>query len=332
MCAVFFLNVSEEARYYPFMNLIEMLRVGQRFLVEGSMYDRLLRSAGDLFDAQLAHLGLLYSPKGKDALRAVYEEYIFQANKTNLPMAVFTPTWRANQSRVAESTLKDCDVNRDSAKFVCDLRSANSHSARIFVGGLIGCKNDCYDAASALDTDEADVFHSPQIEVLADSPIDFLFASTLPAYSEALGIARAMGRTGKPYVLSFVADKTGCILDGISLADAITKLDRELPQKPLGYFVNCTHPQVLLEGLSSRGDGDSLKGRLIGFQGNTSRRDPREFDALTELESESPAQYAAASLALQRRLGVSMLGGCCGTGPDHIYAIGEMLRAVGTQD
>ena len=39
----------------------------------------------------------------------------------------------------------------------------------------------------------------------------------------------------------------------------------------------------------------------------------------------SPDEYAAAAHSWVREHGVLIVGGCCGTGPDHIRALGERL-------
>jgi methionine synthase I (cobalamin-dependent) len=135
-----------------------------------------------------------------------------------------------------------------------------------------------------------------------------------------------MAETDKPYILSFVADSRGLTLDGFKLEDAFASIDSSVTQKPLGYFVNCTHPAGLLSGLEGSGARpDLLKGRLIGFQGNTSRKDPREFDSLPQLETEAPTSFADASIKLRDTFGIHLLGGCCGTGPEHIEALGKLL-------
>lgn len=309
---------------YNFISF-EQAITSQSVLIEGSMYDRLKRLAGDLFDPELAHLGLLYSESGRLALKSTYANYIEAACDNELPIIIFTPTWRCNAQRVERSLLKDRDVNRDGVQFLSELRSdPEFKDAVLFIGGLIGCCNDCYDSSQALTPEEAEVFHSTQIKQLATSEIDFLFASTLPATSEAIGIAKTMSKTSLPYILSFVVDKTGAVLDGTPLDRAIGLLDASAERAPLGYFVNCVHPDVALEGFKNL-DREIISKRLIGFQGNTSRRDPRELDSLTELDTESPSDFAAASIRIREKFGVNALGGCCGSSPEHIRAIASIL-------
>lgn len=308
------------------MQFADKVRSGDRLLVEGSMFDRLKRLAGDDFDSQLAHLGLVYTERGQEALRTAYCSYADAARATELPIVLFTPTWRANQERVSLSSLRDRDVNQDATDFLVKVRDSYPRG-QVFIGGLVGCKNDCYSPQQGLTSDASQQFHGPQIVALGASGVDFLFASTLPAVPEAIGLARAMAHTDKPYILSFVADGNGLTLDGLKLEEAFAKIDGSVSRKPLGYFVNCTHPVGLLSGLQRSGaSAESLAERLIGFQGNTSRRDPRDFDSLPQLETEDPVGFASATIELMDQFGLSLLGGCCGTGPEHIQAIGQLLK------
>lgn len=180
----------------------------------------------------------------------------------------------------------------------------------------------------ALRADEAFEFHLPQLEALADSPIDFLYASTLPAVSEAAGIARAMATTGLPYVLSFVIRADGTILDGVPLREAIDRLDNELAIAPAGYYVNCVHPTMM------RGVVRSLPpGRLIGLQGNTSRRSPEEIDGSPELDGQAPAEFARDMMAVVGPAGIKIAGGCCGTDASHMEALAsELARTRASRD
>ena len=272
------------------MSFQEIITSHAPLLIEGSMYDRLKRRAGESFDSELAHLGLVYSDKGRVALKATYQEYVDAAHSSSLPIILFTPTWRANPERVSRSVLRERSVNTDGVAFVRTIRDelTSDSSPEIFIGGLIGCRNDCYDSSQALTVDESQSFHQDQINQLADAGVDFLFASTLPAVSEATGMAKAMSKTSLPYVLSFVVDQSGAVLDGRSLVEAVKEIDTKVDRLPLGYFANCVHPEVMHRGLDRIGGIASISNRLIGFQGNTSRQDPRKFDSLKELDTEEP--------------------------------------------
>jgi methionine synthase I (cobalamin-dependent) len=65
--------------------------------------------------------------------------------------------------------------------------------------------------------------------------------------------------------------------------------------------------------------------RVIGFQANTSPRDPSEFDALTSLDAMRPEDFATSMAILKSEFGLSVLGGCCGTRAAHIKALAMAL-------
>lgn len=307
---------------------LDALGTTDHLLAEGSMFDRLKRRAGECFDPDLAYLGLLYSEKGRAALRESIAAYIRSAAQSGHSIVLFSPTWRANVERVARSSHCGKDVNRDAVEFVRKIVSEelSQEASRAFIGGLMGCRNDCYSPRVAMAASDSERFHQPQVDLLASSGVDLLFASTLPAVCEAIGIAHAMARTSLPYAMSFVLDGTGAVLDGTPFVDAIRLIDQSVSRAPVGYCVNCVHPATLLAGLSRIECSDTLKERFIGIQGNTSTKDPRAFDSLSVLETETPATFAEAAVDLAERFKLKIIGGCCGTGPEHIAAIGERLR------
>jgi homocysteine S-methyltransferase len=63
---------------------------------------------------------------------------------------------------------------------------------------VIGPRGDASGPEEALTRNEAESCHASQIESLVEGQVDFLFASMLPALSEAQGIAAAMGKSGLP--------------------------------------------------------------------------------------------------------------------------------------
>jgi homocysteine S-methyltransferase len=95
---------------------------------------------------------------------------------------------------------------------------------------------------------------------------------------------------------------------------------RERP--PAGYWINCTHPEVFATGMKEAHNSNAnVAARVIGFQANTSPRDPLEFDALTSLETMRPEDFASSLAILRSEFGLSVLGGCCGTRAVHIHAL-----------
>jgi homocysteine S-methyltransferase len=268
---------------------------------------------------------MVFSSEGGEILAGLYRGYLDVGRSAGARMVLLTPTWRANPHRLRLAGLGDVRrVNAECFEFMNSIRSdCGDYASSVSIGGLMGCRGDAYRPEDALGRDEAEAFHADQVEALASTGIDFIIASTLPAGSEAIGMARAMAQSGLPYVPSFVARRDGTLLDGSSLADVIAEIDDTADPAPAFYMMNCVHPDVYLsvhEGLGH------AKSRILGLQANTSSKPPEELDNLGALDTADPDAFADLMVKVHRRCGARILGGCCGTDERHIRGIADRLN------
>jgi len=291
-------------------------------LTEGSVIERLRRNPECRLDPYVAHAAFQYEPGPAQILANLFREYIDIAREARLPMLCFSPTWRANPERLRQAGLT-LDVNRDGVLFV---RRIIAGYDGVLLGGLMGCYGDAYRPEQALTTSEAALFHSVQAKALAEAGCDFLFAATMPAASEAAGMAAAMAQTGAPYLVSFIVNARGELLDSTPLPEAIALIDGAVSPAPLGYMVNCVHPSIMASALE-RCDPVSRK-RILGLQANTSAKDPLELEGSERLETEDPERFAESMMDLYRRFRLPVLGGCCGADARHIRALAARLVAL----
>ena len=299
----------------------ELLRDARLILMEAAVVERLRRSPGVALHPSLVNAPLIYEQAGREALAAIYAEYLSIAAAADLPILLCTPTWRAGESRVAEAKA-DPKINRDAADFLRHLRDCAAPRAAVRIGGLIGCANDCYAPGEGLPAAEAESRHAWQVDQLALGGVDFLLAATLPAVAEAIGIARAMERTGLPYLISFVIDRNGRVLDGTPLRAAVERIDASPGRRPLGFMVNCAYPTFLRAAEQPA----ALFERLIGFQANASALDHCELDNADRLQAEPIPEWGELMLALNESRGMKILGGCCGTTAEHLRYLAEARR------
>jgi homocysteine S-methyltransferase len=293
-------------------------------LTEGALIERIRRESSLPLDPQVANAALLYSAEGRALLLRLWREYLEIGRAHELGIVVGTPTWRANPERLAAAKLPPvAQVASDAVALLAGLRASyGGYGRKVYLAGLMGCRGDAYAPQESLDAAAAESFHQPQAEALALAGVDFLLAATLPACGEALGMARAMAGTAKPYILSFVLRPDGTLLDGTPVAEAIDRIDRSAAPAPAAYFANCVHPSNCLRALAA---AEAMRPgtcrRLAGLQGNASAKTPEELDDSSTLEADEPEPFAAAMLELRRRFGTHILGGCCGTNAAHIAAI-----------
>ena len=298
----------------------ETLKQRDFILAEGAVIERLRRSNKVQLHPLLENALLIYDDAGRSALSEIYGEYASIATQAGVPIVMFTPTWRANPDRIAAAQVNR-EVNSDAAAFLKDLRAHWKKSVPVIIGGLVGCKNDCYRQDRGLTTTAAQTFHQNQVHQLAESGVDFLLAATLPAVAEACGIALAMEATGLPYIISFVINRRGSVLDGNNLEWAFDSIDAACRRPPLGYMINCAYPSFLkAQRLAPR-----ILKRLLGFQANASSLDQLELDGNAHLQADSIDDWGHRMAGLHRHYGLKILGGCCGTGPDHLsYLVREL--------
>ncbi len=282
-------------------------------LTECAISER-LRRAGDVeLHPTLFNTPLIYNATGREKLESIYLQYMEIAAKAGLPILLCAPTWRIDKVRIAEAGF-DKSLLFDAVSFMRKLQKRwQTPGSEVFIGGLIGPKNDCYAPEQALSADAAYEFHLWQIEQLAQAGVDCIVAQTIPAVSEGLGMARALSRSGIPAIISYVINRQGLVLDGTPLLEAIASIDDTLATAPLGYMVNCVYPTFVC----AEKQPVELFKRLIGIQANSSSLDHTELDGAVVLHRDDLQHWGENMLRLNHEFGVKILGGCCGT--DNTY-------------
>lgn len=296
-------------------------------LGEGAVIERLRRNDSLELDAFLINSAFIYEDAKRAALETICRQYLDIGREFDLPVLISTPTWRASRERIKAAGYAGVDVNGDNIRFLDALRKRYGvYAEKVVICGLMSCRGDAYNPAEALAVDEAQAFHAWQAEKLADAGCDFLLAATLPAFSEATGMALALAATGKPYVLSFVARPEGTLLDGTPLKEAVAAIDAAVTPRPLAYLINCTHVTFARAALMHAVNSSSLvRQRIIGLLANTAALSPEDLNNSTSLVEEDPETFGKSVAALHRELGLKILGGCCGTDDRHIRSLAAQL-------
>ena len=293
-------------------------------LTEGAVGQRLEHEYGLLPDADIMYAALLYSAEGRSALKDIYSQYLHIAETYHLPILLMTNTRRANRERVIRSPYKDKNIMIDYAVFLKEI--ASGFKCKSFIGGMLGCKNDAYSGNEGLSFSDAVQFHSWQIDMCQHAPIDYLFAGIMPSKDEAMGMARAMESASKPYIISFMINRSGALLDGTTINDAILAIDDIVTQKPLCYMTNCVHPTILKEALSQPfNETETVRMRFSGIQANAACYEPHELDSSIGLLTTSSTDLANEFDVLRKEFPLKIWGGCCGTDNTHIRELAKRL-------
>jgi len=303
---------------------------GDLFLTDGGIETVLIFHQGLELPA-FAAFDLLKDEAGTEALRAYYAPYADLAREHGVGFVLESPTWRASPGwagRIGYGGEELKSMNRKAIALMAELRARYENGAPIVISGCIGPQGDGYNPAVLLTADAAQGYHATQIETFRDTEADMVTAITMTYAEEAIGIARAAGEAGLPAAISFTLETDGRLPSGLTLGEAIEKVDAETDAAPAYYMINCAHP-THFEGIL-----DPKKpwiSRLRGLRANASTQSHAELDEATELDAGDPVDLGARYAALREQFPqLNVLGGCCGTDHRHVTEICSACLAPDT--
>jgi len=304
------------------------LEAGAPILTDGGIETEIMFGTGYAMDPDLQVGAMVLDPEGLPLIRSVYERYVADAERTGVPIVIGTPTFRAsaNFAAAASRSADVAEINRAAAAMHREL--ADAASTEVHVAGVLGPARDAYTPAEALDADAAHEYHSEQAGLLAEAGVDLLFAATFPAIEEAIGVGRAMAATGVPAVVSLILGPDGNVLDGTPLAEAVEQLVAEVEPALAYVSLSCIHTSLAAEALAALPVED--RARIRELKANGSPLPTDELVRLGHLESDPPELFAERIWELHERFGLQLIGGCCGTGSEHIAALARRLASAGS--
>jgi methionine synthase / methylenetetrahydrofolate reductase(NADPH) len=254
---------------------------------------------------------------------AVHEEYL-QAGSELLE----TNTFGANRFRLARHGLaeKVAEINAAGVKLA---RQAVAHlkdkqAGEAWVAGAVGPLGVRLEPLGKTGLDEARDAFAEQIGALTEAGVDLLIVETMPALNEARVALEAAHETAPelPVVVMVTVDDDGNCLDGASPQQAAALL-AEWGAAAIG--VNCsTGPTTVLSAIEAMRPATTLPLAAMPNAGM-----PRAVEG-RNIYLCSP-EYMASFARKAIQAGVQIVGGCCGTTPNHIRAMRSAMRAIDAQ-
>lgn len=165
-----------------------------------------------------------------------------------------------------------------------------------------------------------EIFHE-QAEGLKAGGADILWVETMSAFEEYAAAAEAAALAGMTWCGTMSFDTAGRTMMGITSA-AMAGMVEKLPNPPIAFGANC-----------GVGASDLMR-TVLGFEAAGSARPliakgnagiPKYHDGHIHYDGtpELMGEYAV----LARDAGVRIIGGCCGTMPEHLKAMRHALES-----
>ncbi len=207
------------------------------------------------------------------------------------------------QSRVFELSRLGAEIGRE---------VADAAGRTILVAGSVGPTGDIMEPVGSLShADAVEMFHE-QAEGLKAGGVDVLWLETISAPEEYRAAAEAFALADMPWCGTMSFDTAGRTMMGVTSAQMVQMVEA-LPNPPLAFGANCgTGASDILrtvQGFTAQGTE-----RPIIAKGNAGI--PKYVDGHIHYDGtpELMGEYAV----MARDSGAKIIGGCCGTMPDHL--------------
>ena len=210
------------------------------------------------------------------------------------------------------------ELSRISAEIGRDV--ADSRDRPVVVAGSVGPTGEIMAPMGSMTHELAvEIFHE-QAEGLKEGGADVLWLETISAPEEYKAAAEAFKLADMPWCGTMSFDTAGRTMMGVTSADMVTMVEK-LDNPPLAYGANC-----------GVGASDLMR-TVLGFAAQGSERPliakgnagiPKYVDGHIHYDGtpDLMAEYAC----LARDAGAAIIGGCCGTMPEHLSAMRDALE------
>ncbi len=184
------------------------------------------------------------------------------------------------------------------------------------VAASVAPVEDCYSPERVPSEQELRDEHGQMMDWIGQAGPDLVWIETMNAVREARIAAEAAAERGLPFAVSFVVEESGSLLGSEPLGVAVAAIE---PLEPLAIGLNCVPPR----GMSALAPClRRMTARPLAAYAQIANALP--IPGWSYSQDATPDEYAAYTKAWLD-MGVSIVGGCCGTTPAHIRAVRTVL-------
>lgn len=253
-----------------------------------------------------------------DVIQAIHERYFAAGSDV-----VETNTFGVSSLVLAEYNIPELDYELSKQAAIVARRAADKFSGK-FVAGAIGPGTKLVSLGHTT-FDEIYVTYRESYLGLIEGGVDVLLIETLQdllmAKAAIVGAIDAMNQAGKqlPLIAQVTMEQTGTMLVGSEIGAALNMLEC-FPQI-VAIGINCaTGPVEMAPHIRYLSQNST---RPISVQPNAGLPVMEGGKAVYKLSPEDLAHHHDRFIS---EFGVALVGGCCGTTPDHIRAVAQVAN------
>ena len=233
---------------------------------------------------------------------------------------VLTNTFGGNRHRLKLHNAQDRvrEINIAAARNA--RAEADAVDRPVYVGGSIGPTGEILEPVGTLSHDDAVAAFAEQAMALKEGGVDVLWIETMSSEEELKAAVEGASRAGLPIVTTMSFDTNGRTMMGIT-PKAFGAITAALPVQPVAIGANCgvgaSELVATVLGISAaRPDATVVAKGNCGI--------PQYVDGHIHYTGTPQLMADYARIALDA--GARIIGGCCGTSPEHLAAMRESLE------
>jgi 5-methyltetrahydrofolate--homocysteine methyltransferase len=229
---------------------------------------------------------------------------------------ILTNTFGGTRNRLKLHQAQDRvrEINIAAAEITCSV--ARNAGREVVVAGSMGPTGDLFVPLGALTMEQGIAAFTEQAEALAEGGVDVLWIETISAIDEVKAAVTAAATTGLPVVCTFSFDTNGRTMMGVTPGQ-VAALMQSLPTTPIAYGGNCGVGAAELVAAITNMSEAALPGDVLIAKSNCGIPEYVEGEIRYNGTPELMAEY----VHTVADAGARIIGGCCGTSPEHLRAM-----------
>ncbi len=233
---------------------------------------------------------------------------------------VLTNTFGGNRHRLKLHNAQDQvrEINMAAAK---NARSEADVAGRtVYVGGSMGPTGEIFQPVGAMSHEDGVAAFEEQAHALKEGGVDVLWIETMSGEEELRAAVEGAAKAGLPLVTTMSFDTNGRTMMGIT-PKAFGALAASLSTQPVAIGANCGVGASELIA-TVLGITEARPDAAVVAKGNCGI--PQYADGHIHYTGTPELMADYARIALDA--GAKIIGGCCGTSPDHLAAMRKSLE------
>jgi 5-methyltetrahydrofolate--homocysteine methyltransferase len=257
----------------------------------------------------------LWNVDQPDRIRALHRGFIDAGSDLVLTNSFGGTRYRLKlhdaQGRVRE-------LNRAAAQIAREC--ADAAGRPVVVAGSVGPTGEILQPVGTLSHDDAVAAFREQIAALREGGVDVIWAETISSEEEFRAVAEAVEQEGAPFCGTLSFDTAGRTMMGVT-SSAFAGMAGRLALRPIAFGANCgTGAPDLLRTVLGITAADPAA--IVIAKANAGI--PRYVEG--QIEYDGTPELMARYARLARDAGARLIGGCCGTKPEHLVAMRAALE------